>query len=136
MALKLLDGTAAAFDITINALSYKCLAAYVSADIVREFTERTTFCTTGGWRSRTPGMKQLIGRIDGFLTSGMPISDPSLLFANTTGYAFVITFDTGCTVTGTLHVGRMHMGLRAQANSEEGIDFESDGQVTFVWVVA
>lgn len=136
MALALLDGTMAAFDVTIATLSYKCMAAYVSADIVREFTERTTFCSAGGWRSRTPGMKQLIGRIDGFLGKGTAQSDPSVLFASTSPLAFVITFDTGCTVTGSMHAGRVHLGLRAQANSEEGIDFESDGVVTFVWVVA
>lgn len=136
MAMSLLDGTMAAFDITIATLSYKCMAAYVSADIVREFTERTTFCTTGGWRSRLPGMKQLIGRIDGFMMKGDPKSDPSILFASTASLAFVITMDTGCTITGSLHTGRVHLGMRAQANSEEGIDFESDGVVTFVWVVA
>lgn len=136
MALALLDGTTAAFDISIATISYKCIAAYVSADIVREFTERTTFCTAGGWRSRLPGMKQLIGRIDGFMAKGVPLADPSILFATTSPLAFVITFDTGCTATGAMHAGRVHLGMRAQANSEEGIDFESDGVVTFVWVVA
>lgn len=136
MAMQILDGTEAVFDVTIATLSYKCMASYVSADIIREFTERTTFCSSGGWRSRTPGMKQLIGRIDGFLNKGVANSDPSILFASTTALAFVITFDALCTVTGSMHVGRVHLGLRAKANSEEGIDFESDGTVSFAWVVS
>lgn len=136
MALTLLDGTTAAFDITFATKSYKCLASYVSADIVREFTERTTFCTTGGWRSRVPGMKQMIGRLDGFMGKGSDISDPSILFATTTPMAFVVTWDTGCTMTGSGHTGRVHLGMRAQANSEFGLDWESDGQVSFAWVVA
>lgn len=136
MALSLLDGTSAAVDFTIATISYKCIANYLSLDFVRDMFEYTTFCGTG-WRTRTPGMKQGIGRLDGFAAKGVPtIVDPLALFATTLGSAFVFTVDTGCTLTGTLIVNRDHTGMRAAANSERGIDFETQGAVTSVWVTS
>jgi hypothetical protein len=137
MALSLLDGTSAAVDFTIATISYKCIANYLSIDFVRDMFEYTTFCTAGGWRTRTPGMKQGIGRLDGFAAKGVTtIVDPLALFSGSAGSAFVFTVDTGCTLTGTLVVTRDHTGMRAAANSERGIDFETQGAVTSVWVTA
>jgi hypothetical protein len=140
MALALLDGTTAAIDMTIaisgtNQTSLKCAFGYMSADLVREMSEKTTFCSSG-WRSRQPGMKQLVGHLDGFASKGAVYSDPAVMMATTTALAFVFTADTTCTLTGNLHVVRDHMGLRAAANSDRGIDWESDGVVTSAWVVA
>lgn len=141
MALALLDGVEAAVDMTIEtdgstAVSYKCMANYLSADFVRDFNERTTFCTTGSWRARTPGMRQMFGRIEGFASKGWAGADPLVLMATNTPKDFIFTVDTGCTLTGQLHSARDHTGMRAQGNSERGIDFESYGAVTSVWVVA
>jgi len=73
MALSLLDGTNAAIDMVITIASatnsVKCSFGYMSADVVREFTEKTTFCSSG-WRSRQPGMKQVVGHLDGFVSKG------------------------------------------------------------------
>lgn len=141
MALALLDGTTAAIDMTIavaggtNQTSLKCAFGYMSADFVREMTEKTTFCSSG-WRSRNPGMKQVVGHLDGFVSTGQSYSDPAAMMSGTTPLAFLFTATTSCTLTGNLHVVRDHMGLRAAANSDRGIDWESDGVVTSAWVVA
>lgn len=140
--LSLLDGTVATIDVSFgygaggtSTTSMKCAFNRISADIVREFTEKTTFCSSG-WRSRQPGMKQLIGRLDGFASKGTIYSDPLALFADNTARPFVITVDTGCTLSGNMHAARDHIGLNAAANSERGIDFESTGEVVSAWVVA
>lgn len=138
--LALLDGTAAAVDFSIAysgtvQTSLKCAFAYISCDVVREFTEKTTFCSSG-WRARNPGMKQLIGHLDGFMSKGTNYSDPLALFASNDPFPFIFTADTSCTLTGSLHAARDHNGMRAAANSERGIDWESSGVVTSAWVVA
>lgn len=142
MALSLLDGTSALIDFSIaydgggsSQSSMKCAFNYISADISREFTEKTTFCSSG-WRSRQPGMKQVVGHLDGFVSKGTVFSDPLALFATTNAFPFVFTADTGCTLTGSLHAQRDHIGLRAAANSERGLDWESTGAVTSAWVIA
>lgn len=137
MALDLLDGTVAALDFTTGEDddSWKCVANYVSADLGNELFDFTTFCSTG-WRKRTRGMKQLIGRIAGFLSKGDPVSNPSTLFAGTGPTPFVMTFDTGCTVTGDLQPRNIHAGMAAAGASELGLDWESYGAVTFAWVTA
>jgi hypothetical protein len=140
MALTLLDGTNANIDFAVavsgsNTTSFKCAFGYMSADMVREMSEKTTFCSEG-WRARQPGMKQLVGHLDGFVSSGAVYSDPTIMMSTTTPLAFVFTADTSCTLTGDLHVVRDHMGLRAASNSDRGIDWESSGPVTSAWVVA
>jgi hypothetical protein len=138
MALSLLNGTDAAISIKIDSVTpplveYNCHFRYVSADFVRDFTETTTFCGTG-WRSRTPGMKQIVGRLDGYMSKGDVASNPGILQSNSSPMYFVQTFDTGCTYTGQLHVGRDHAGVQAAAQSERSIDWESYGAVTIAWV--
>lgn len=134
-AFAIIDGSNANADISIATQSHKCWASYFSADIVRDFTEQTTFCTSG-WRSRQPGLKQLLGTIDGFLPSGATAVSPGSYFTSTTAAAYVLTADTGCTFTFSGHAGRMHAGLRAALNSEFALNFESAGAVTTAWVVA
>jgi hypothetical protein len=134
MALALLDGTSAAVNIAINTNSYNCIFSYVSADISRQFNEYTTFCSTG-WRSRVPGMKQITGRLDGFLSTGANISDPSQYFASQVASNFVLTFTINCTYTFTGWVGKPHSGIRAAANSELSLDYESNDAPTFAWQV-
>lgn len=145
MALELLNGTTAAFDFTTatrttfsgtagTAKTWAGVASYFSADIARELFEQTTFGSSG-WRSRIPGMKQLIGHIDGFTSKGLSNSDPLYLFANNFPIAFVATVDTGCTLTGDGFATRHHTGLRAAAQSEMALDFESYGAVTSAWII-
>jgi hypothetical protein len=138
--MELLDGTNALIDFQLDYpgtsnVSLKCAFAYMSCDIVREFTEKTTFCSDG-WRSRQPGMKQCVGRLDGFASKASVYSDPLALFADNDPKDFLFTADSGCTIGGQLHIARDHIGLRAAANSERGIDWESYGEVTSSWVVA
>jgi hypothetical protein len=139
LPFQIIDGSNAAVDISIAAASHKCWASYWSADIVRDFTEKTTFCTSG-WRSRQPGLKQLIGTIDGFLPEGLTAGtstaiSPASYFASTASQAYILTADAGCTFTFQGHAGREHTGIRAALNSEWALNFESDGQVTTAWVV-
>lgn len=140
MPLTLLDGTTAAVSMKIGSaqpptVEYNCSMRYLSADIVRDFTEATTFCQSG-WRTRTPGMKQLVGRMDGYASKGDPSSGAGILTASTVPLNFIFTLDTLCTFTGAMHVGREHFGIQAAAQSERGIDWESAGVVTIAWVIA
>lgn len=135
MALVLLNGSTATIDISIASNSYKCLFTYVSADFNREFTEATTFCNSG-WRSRTPGMRQVTGRGEGFLGKGTAPCDPSLNFTDQVGVAIVITYDTSCTLSFTGHVSNVHTGIRAAANSEFAVSFESTGSCTTSWTTS
>lgn len=135
MALSLLDGSNTNIDISINSNSYKLVMNYWSADYGRDMTEATTFGSSGN-RVRTPGMRQLTGRAEGYLSKGVAYSDPSLTLTSQTAVTFVLTADTSCSVTFTGFITRVHMGLRAAANSEFSIDFESASAITFAWVVA
>lgn len=140
-AFSLIDGSNANVDISIASASHKCWSTRWMADLVRDFTERTTFCTSG-WRSRSPGLKQLIGMVDGFLAQGTdggggPTAvNPASYIASTATAAYVLTADTGCSFTFSGHAGRIHTGVVAALSSEEGINFESAGAVTTAWVVA
>jgi hypothetical protein len=135
MAVALLDGSNANIDISFGGTSYKTVFNYWSADLERDFTEATVF-SSGGWRARIPGLKRLTGRADGYASKGAPQSDPTQSgFTSQTGVAIVLTADTGCTFTFTGFVGRAHTGLRAAANSEFSLEFESTGTVTVAWVV-
>lgn len=137
MATTIIDGSNGNILVTINSIEFKCVVNRWSADIVREFTEKTTFCS-GGWRSRDPGVKQLVGRIDGYLSKGFAGSDPLALIAadGVAGIAFVLQADTGCYFSGTCHIGLSHAGSNAQLNSEMSVGFESDGPVSTFWIVA
>lgn len=135
MALVILNGTTASADISFATVSLKCAFSYMSFDFVREMFEQTTFCSSG-WRSRIPGMKQLLGRLDGFATTGAAFSDPLAYMTTTVPVAIVATLDTSCTLTFSGFVNRSHVGLRAAGASEAGLDFESTGAVTSAWVTS
>ncbi len=135
MSMALLDGTSAVFSLVIGTQEYKCMANYISADIGNELFEQTTFCTSG-WRSRIRGLKQMVGRLAGFMFKGVAHADPLVLFAGSTYIAFIMTFDTGCILSGNLQPRNQHMGMAAAGNSELGLDFESYGIVGSSWVVA
>lgn len=138
MALALLDGSSSTIDFTSGSspVSWKCVVSYMSIDIGRRMEDRTTFCTGGGWASGVPTMKQAAIRLDGFLSTGLTISDPLALFATTAAVAFVATFFTGCTFTGTMHAVGQHSGMRAQGASEMGVSAVSDGAMTSAWVTS
>lgn len=143
--LALLDGTTAATDITIapgtsyiaqgTAISVKGVLGYISHDIVREMFEQTVF-SSGGWRQQISGMKQLIGRADGYESKGATYSDPLLYFANNFPCGFVYTADTSCTLTYLGFISRRHSGMKAAGNSEAGFDIASFGAVTSSWTTS
>lgn len=137
MALALLDGTAASIDFTTGAtpVSWKGIASYMSIDIGNELFEQTTF-NSGGWRARIRGLKQGVGRLAGFLNTGVAVSDPLVLFASSGPTAFVGTYFTGCTLTGSLQPRNYHAGMAAAGNSEMGLDFETYNSVTSAWVTS
>lgn len=142
MALKLLDGTTAAIDITSKILvadasetSMKCIASQVSFTFRRPTTPKTTFCGTG-WASGTPGNKQMFAVVGGFMSTGADYSDPLAFFTEQTGVAFTLTADTGSTVTGTWIETEDASTLIAAANSGRSMAFESQGVVSTTWIVA
>jgi hypothetical protein len=81
-------------------------------------------------------MRQLTGRAEGYASKGVAYSDPSLNMTSQTGVTIVLTADTSCSFTFVGHVSRAHVGMRAAANSEFALDFESAGATTTAWVVA
>lgn len=136
MAIALLDGSAASIDFTTGAspVSWKCIVSYMSVDIGRRMEDRTTFCTGGSWASGVPTMLQAAIRLSGFLATGLTVGDPLALFASTTAVAFVATFFTGCTLTGTMHATGFHAGVHAQGASEMGVSGVTNGAMTSAWV--
>lgn len=112
-----------------NMNSWKCMANYLSLDITQEFLIRTTFCS-GRWVGRTPGLRDINGMLDGFLSQGALISDPLYLFSTAKGIPWIATINTGMTISGCIMAGRNHIGMRSFQNSEQGVSFATDS--TFV----
>lgn len=135
MAFKLLDGTNAAIDISLNSISYKGIFGAWVARISREMFEQTTFAS-GGWKVRIGGMKQVLVSASGFNSSGIAGSDPLALFALQTPYAGVFTSDTSCTLTGSFQESSDSVSEIAAGPSGRSIDAESSGAVTSAWVIA
>ena len=129
---------ASAFNTSGGADSWKCTADYVSLDITQRMIERTTFCA-GGWVGRFAGLKDLAGRIDGFLSQGSKISNPFYMFSVAGAIPWMATLATGCTISALIRAARYHLGMRVQANSEMGMEFMSDGtyiQPSCAWITS
>lgn len=139
----LLDGTTAAIDMQIapdpatpgTKSGIKCFASYISIMLRRGTTQIVTFCNSG-WNKPSGGMRGGFGHVDGFSSMGGPLSSPLALFLLDVPSAFVFTAHTGCTLTGALLETQDMTGARAFAEHSRGIDFETSGPVTAVWVVA
>lgn len=128
MALALLNGSQSTIDVSLDATSIKCIAGRWFAQIVRGATSATTFCNNG-WVAETPGSLQLIGRIDAFASKGVAYSDPLLYVTKATAVAFILTADTGVTLTFSGHVYEDSMEVVAAANQGRSIGFRSTGAV-------
>jgi hypothetical protein len=118
--------------------SWKCAASYMSVDITQEFLIRTTFCSNR-WVGRTPGLRDLNGLLDGFMSSGIKISDPLYLFQTTLGIPWIATINTGLTISANIMASRQHSGIRAFQNSEMGVAFAQDGTYispSTVWITS
>jgi hypothetical protein len=149
MAQTLLDGTTAAFNFQTDVLaadltaanvsggaypattstaldSWKCMARYLSIDIDRALINRTTFCTAG-WMGHVPALKNLVGRLAGFMSKGSSISNPLYMFGTTFGIPMIATLDTALTISALVMASRDHLGMTAMENSEREMTFESDG---------
>lgn len=135
MAIALLDGTTAAFGFLLATVEQKCHFGYMSFAIAREMFEATTFCSSG-WRSRRPGMKQMLFSLAGYLSTGAVYSDPLAAMASTTALAIVVTIHTGCTLTFNGHITGDGGGMRAAGMSDRVMSGESDGVVTSAWVTS
>lgn len=137
MAVALLNGTSAATTLTAGGTDFSGTLGYISMDFVSEMFEQTVFGQSG-WRGRIRGLKQLIGRGDGYESTGAAYSDPLAYFGTSGGAvntptAFVYTATTSCTITFSGFVTRRHSGMRAGATSEAGYDIESFGPVATAW---
>jgi hypothetical protein len=108
-----------------NYASWSCVANYCSVDLTQELLDRTTFCTAG-WKGRFAALKDLMGRVDGFMSQGSPISNPAYMFGTTKGIPLLATFNTGCMINVNAMCSRWHGGLRAQSNSEMGMEWAQD----------
>lgn len=141
MALALLNGTTAAFDFTLAATSggsptsIKCIAHSVSLVLRRGSFEQVTFCSSG-WRVPTPGFRGGYLHVDGFVATGSAIADPLIQFYVDAACPFVMTMDTGTTMTGSALQTQGALSARAFAEFLTGTDYETSGVVTKVWVVA
>lgn len=141
MALALLDGTSAAVDFTVPStptgtpVSLKCLASDISIVYRRPTTSKTTFCSAS-WVTPTPGIRQGFGHIGGFVSTGIALSNPLVLFNNDLALPFVFTADTGNTITQNMVVTQDMLGVRALAEFARGIDFETSGAPTILWTVS
>lgn len=137
----LLDGTVAAVDMTIAPTavgaqsSIRCIASYISLMFRRGTTQRVTFCENG-WSKPSAGMRQGFGHIDGFSSKGGPLSDPLAMFNQNDPLPFTFTADAGLTFTGKLVLTQDMTGVRAFAEHARGIDFETYGIISTLWVVA
>jgi hypothetical protein len=138
MAFGTLDGTDAALDISLNlgagAVSVKCIFNYVSLDFTRGSIPRVTFCSSG-WQSQFMTIMSMSGRLEGYQTKGLALSDPLSWFTKTVTAALVVTISTGCSLTASCFCNADHEGVRAFADSERGVGFIADGPVSSAWVI-
>lgn len=138
--LALLDGTTAAVDFTVpttvggTATSLKCWAGYLSIRINRATSEKITFCSSS-WAVPISGIRRGFGHIDGFASTGTPLSSPSVLILVDAPLPFTFTADTSNTIAWSLMVSDDMMGVRAFGEFTRGIDFITSGAPTVSWVI-
>lgn len=138
MAFATLDGTDAGLDVTLNlgsgAVSVKCIFNYISLDFSRGSIPKVTFCSSG-WASRFVTIKSMDGRLEGYQSKGLALSDPLAWFTQTVTAALIVTLSSGCSITSNCFCIADHEGVRAFADSERGVGFTSDGAVSSAWVI-
>lgn len=137
----LLNGTTAIIDVSMaigsgsgSPTSVKCQFRRWMARITQEMFEQTSFCS-GSWRARIPGLRQLIGRLDGYMSIGNVGSDPLAYFQNTLPAPFVLTATTSATISGNAWVTSDENSIEAAANSSRAVDFESYGPCLTSWPI-
>lgn len=109
-----------------NFNSWKCMANRLSLTISQEFLIRTTFCT-GRWVGRTPGLRDINGVLDGFMSQGALISDPMYMFSTVKGIPWIATINTGLTIQGNIMAARDTFGIQSFQNSDSSMAFATDG---------
>jgi hypothetical protein len=138
--LNLLDGTNAVVDFTVpttpggTATSLKCWAGFLSLRIDRDTSEKITFCSSS-WAVPISGIRRGFGHIDGFASTGTPLSSPTILILNDLALPFTFTADTGNLLAWSLMVTTDAMGVRAFGEFTRGIDFRTSGAPTPTWVI-
>lgn len=140
MALALLDGTNGSVDLGITlsgtvVTSTKAIFGYMTIRIGVEMSAQDVFAS-GAWRKRLKTNYQATGRLEGFVSSGNPVSDPLSLVGSSGPLPIVATYVTGCTITCSVQFTGDANEVRATANSGRGVDFESWGTVTTTWIIA
>lgn len=140
MAFALLDGTNGNVDLGITlsgttVTSTKTIFGYMTIRIGVEMSAQDVFAT-GAWRKRLKTNFQAVGRLEGFVSQGSPVSDPLSLVGSAGALPVTATYTTGCTLAFSAQFNGDANEVRATANSGRGVDFESWGTVTSVWVIA
>lgn len=126
--MALLHGSLATIDASIDGDSLKCVAGRWFAQIVRGSSSVLTFCS-GNWIEERPGALQLVGRIDGFGSTGEAASDILQYVTEDAPVAMVLTADTGKTLTFDANIFEDGLEMTAGGNSGRSIAFRSHGEV-------
>lgn len=128
MALELLHGSLATIDASLDGDSVKCAFGRWFAQIVRSASSTLTFCS-GNWIEERPGAVQLVGRLDGFGSTGESFSSPLAFVTATDPIPAILTADTGTTLSFDANVFEDSLEMVAGGNSGRSIGFRSHGPV-------
>jgi hypothetical protein len=121
---------------------------YMTARVGADMQAQDVFAS-GAWRKRIKTMYQVSGRLEGFVSQGTAISDPLSLVTGNADSAggnpgapgnnalpVTLTWQTGCTMTMLAQFFGDANEVRATANSGRGVDFESWGTVSTLWITS
>ena len=146
MALTLLDGTAAAVDLTLSgsnqagasgllAGSFRCTASSIEYEFDRSFQNVMTLCS-GQDVSEVPSTRQHFIRMSRFASMGTTTSDLSPLYSATSAAGLTFTAGTGCSKTGYGWLDKDTFGASAgQVAMPGSVSFRSCGGMATVWVI-
>jgi hypothetical protein len=121
------DGSA---DFTIATVSYRCIFNEFEIESIAEMLTSDTFCTEGT-ADQEPGREQLRGRINGYLTKGVPASGPLIPLPQ--NVAIVATYSTDCTIGCNANFTRAVARRTVNANSLLIAEFLSKKTFSVAW---
>jgi hypothetical protein len=146
MAFGLLDGTNGNINISItpnlsngsagSAVNGNTSFGMMTIHIGATLAAQDVFAT-GAWDKDIKTKYSVTGRVSGFVSTGLSISDPLVLVTAPGGpLAVVATFQTGCALTMSANFFGDDFMVVATQNSARGCDFKAFGAVTSAWVVS
>ena len=145
MPEKLLDGTNASADLTIQdldatgtvtgtATSIKCIIGDMSIQHTQQTIQKGTFCSSS-WMKNSPGFRQGALTASGYASSGQKYSDPLALINKPRASRYIATFDTGCTEQFDAVTTLDSIGIGAFRNSDRNMAAVFDGAPSSTWVI-